>query len=86
MQQLDAWKSSQHEVPLLLLELWKQVNVPRTTCTSKVDASPGVAVLELLRSRTRARRRRRKRAWRVPCTYLLPVFLVYGTLQIRGCN
>jgi hypothetical protein len=37
---------------------------------------------ELLRSRTRARKRCRKRAWGAAWTYLLRLFLVYGTLVL----
>jgi hypothetical protein len=82
MQQLVAWELLQQEVFLLLLERCMQVNVLRTTCRSKVDAGSVVAVANLLRSRTRTRRRRRKRAWRIPCADLLPVCLIYGTLQV----
>ena len=80
MQRLDAWETLQQEVYLFLPELRKQVNVLRTTRSFEVDASSAIIGPELLRSRTRVRRRRRKRAWGAAWTYLLRVFLVYGTL------
>jgi hypothetical protein len=82
MQRLDAWESLRQEVCLFLPELCKQVNVLRTTHSFEVDASSVIIGPELLRSRTRARKRRRKRAWGAAWTYLLRLFLVYGTLVL----
>ena len=82
MQRLDAWESLPQEVCLFLPELCKQVNGLRMTRSLEVDASSVSIDPELLRSRTRVRRRRRKRAWGAAWTYLLRVFLVYGTLVL----
>jgi hypothetical protein len=84
MQWSDARKWRPQKMPPCRPEFSTPVNVPRPTRMLAVAASAAVLAPQHSRARTRTRRRRRKRALGSAWAFLLRVFLVYGTVLIRG--